>query len=263
MGKTVTTTLIRLLEELSMNARPALQTAYYDGWIVRYSRGANGYPRRSNSIQMIYPSSRPLGEKVEYCEAQYRARGQKTVFKMTPESPEGLDALLRSRGYVEDGVTAIQTLDLATLNSQPISADVVIEQQMSAEWFADCAHLHSDEYVAGRAAVTHQILDQLAVPAAFARLRCDGETAALGMGVLDQGWIGLYEIVTDAKFRQRGLGRQLVLNLLQWGRQNGAHSAYLQVMVSNAPALRLYESLGFREQYRYWYLQTTTPVWKG
>ncbi|HVU12527.1 MAG TPA: GNAT family N-acetyltransferase [Phototrophicaceae bacterium] len=256
-------TIIRLLEELSMNARPALQAIHYDGWILRFSGGASGYPRRSNSIQVLYPSTLPLDQKIDTCEAQYRAREQKTVFKMTPESPEGLDALLRSRGYVEDAVTAIQTLDLAALDAAPIADDVQIEQQMSDSWFDDCARLHKDEYVTGRATVTRQILDQLAVPAGFARLRCDGETAALGMGVLDQGWIGLYEIVTDAQSRQRGFGRRLVESLLQWGRQNGAHSAYLQVMISNAPALHLYQSLGFREQYRYWYLQTTTPVWKG
>jgi ribosomal protein S18 acetylase RimI-like enzyme len=41
--------------------------------------------------------------------------------------------------------------------------------------------------------------------------------------------------------------------LLSWGRKMGAEQAYLQVMLSNEPALSLYEKLGFREAYRYWY----------
>ena len=76
--------------------------------------------------------------------------------------------------------------------------------------------------------------------------------------MLDRGWLSVYEIVTDPDFRQQGIGTQLMLHLLKWGKDRGAQSAYLQVMTENAPALRLYQKLGFREQYRYWYLQKPT-----
>jgi ribosomal protein S18 acetylase RimI-like enzyme len=42
-------------------------------------------------------------------------------------------------------------------------------------------------------------------------------------------------------------------SLVEWGRQQGAKTAYLQVMASNQAAINLYESLGFREHHRYWY----------
>ena len=50
-----------------------------------------------------------------------------------------------------------------------------------------------------------------------------------------------------------GYGEQLVRNLLMWGKQQGARAAYLQVMLNNAPALRLYAKIGFLEEYQYWY----------
>lgn len=252
-------TTLRQLEELALNALPCLQTLHYDGWELRFADGANGYPRRANSIQLLYPSTLPLGEKIDFCQAQYAGRGFRTVFKMTPAAPEGLEAALLARGFVLDCPTSVQTLDLTGIEPQPDdSLDVEIEPRMSAEWAADNARLHGENPT--RAAVINVILERLAIRSAFIRLRRDGETVALGRGALEQGWVGPYEVITDARFRQQGLGRQLMLHLLKWGKDNGARGAYLQVVVENAPAQRLYAQLGFREQYRYWYLQMPAPV---
>ncbi len=92
------------------------------------------------------------------------------------------------------------------------------------------------------------------VPAhAYASIAADGCIVATGLGVAQTGCIGLYDIVTDPAYRGRGFGGQIVAGLLAWGAAHGATTAYLQVMLNNPPALRLYARLGFAEYYRYWY----------
>lgn len=252
-------TTLRHLEELALNALPALQDLHYDGWVLRFADGANGYPRRANSIQLLYPSTLPLDEKIDFCQAQYFARGSRTVFKMTLAAPAGLEAALLARGFVVDCPTCVYTLDLSSIEPQPDPGfEVVIEPTMSDEWAAANARLHGENPT--RAAVINVILKRLAVESMFLRVCRDGETVALGRGSLDHGWMGPYEVITDARFRQQGFGRQVMHHILRWGVDRGAHSAYLQVVAENQPARRLYERLGFREQYRYWYLQKYPPV---
>ena len=43
--------MIRLIEELSLNAWPALQTVLYDGWVLRF---ADGYTRDNTPALHLY-----------------------------------------------------------------------------------------------------------------------------------------------------------------------------------------------------------------
>ena len=44
--------MVRHIKELAVNAWPSLQTLL-DGWVLRF---ANGYTRRANSVNLLYPS---------------------------------------------------------------------------------------------------------------------------------------------------------------------------------------------------------------
>ena len=55
----------------------------------------------------------------------------------------------------------------------------------------------------------------------------------------------IYVIAVDPDFQGRGLGRELVLAGLDWLWRNGIEMGMLYVDRDNAPAVRLYESLGF------------------
>jgi ribosomal protein S18 acetylase RimI-like enzyme len=241
--------MIRLLEELSLNALPALQTVFYDGWVLRF---ANGYSRRANSVQPLYASTLDLDAKIDQCEAMYRERGLTSTFKLTGAAqPDQLDFALEQRGYATDGHTSVQTRILMDENFETDRAVVEIETSLGEDWLQEYARLSSVD--PRHVPTIRLILASLAPTTGFFRLLQNGETAAIGLGVLERGYIGLYDIVTDARHRSRGLGTQVIHHILRWGQTNGAHSAYLQVMLDNAPAVRLYNKLGFHEVYQYWY----------
>jgi N-acetylglutamate synthase len=84
----------------------------------------------------------------------------------------------------------------------------------------------------------------LAGRATFARL----DDAAVGIAVDHDDLVGLFCVAVDPARRRDGLGTALVRGLLAG---SSARTAYLQVEQDNAPAVGMYERLGFAEAYRY------------
>jgi N-acetylglutamate synthase len=230
-----------LLEELSLNAWPALQTAICDGWLLRL---AHGYTRRSNSVTPLYPSTLPLAAKIAYCETLYQAHDQPCIFKLT-STWASLDALLASRGYTQEALTSVQA---ASLSGHYRSID---PEPLSDEWLQAFFRLNGLD---PRHLLTAGVLlDHNPFPKALLAIREGGEIIATGLAVLDRAWVGLFDIAVAASHRRRGLGRHVTEALLAWGQAKGAQYAYLQVVCDNLPAVDLYRSVGFREVYRYWY----------
>jgi ribosomal protein S18 acetylase RimI-like enzyme len=240
--------LIRTIEELSMNAWPAIQTLHYDGWVLRY---ADGYTKRANSVYPLYPSEIDMDKKIEFCESFYRDRGLPPVFKLTEAStPADLDALLAANGYHTDSRTSVQLLDLGT-EIHEITGNVNLTSEDSEVWHAAFARMNNvDE---NRRTTHERILRAILPDKCYASLSVDGQIIGCGLGVSQAGYLGIFDIVIDPDHRGQGHGSRLMMALLAWGAQHGAHTAYLQVMCNNEPALRMYEKLGFREKYQYWY----------
>ena len=239
---------VQYLEELAMNAWPSLQTVFYDGWVLRF---ADGYTKRANSVHPLYPTSGDAGGDIDVCEDFYRARNLRTIFKMTPASrPANLDALLAARGYRMDSPTSVQVLDLQGWQPAEVRS-VTVSEAYDDTWFAAACRLGA--IPTQRQPTLSAMLRSIVPRPCYASISHEGAVVACGLGVLQQDCAGLFDIVTDATVRRRGYGQALVQGILDWSKQQGARFAYLQVVVGNEPALRLYARLGFTEQYQYWY----------
>ncbi len=146
--------------------------------------------------------------------------------------------------------TSVQTVDLESVDLRALS-ETALQENLSAEWLKSFCAMSAVSERNGK--TLREILLNIVPRHCFVSLKSDSKVVACGLGVLQSGYIGLFDIVTAQDFRGRGYGQQIVKRILAWGKQNQARQAYLQVMLDNAPALHLYAKIGFQEQYQYWY----------
>ena len=244
--------LAKQVEEACLNGWPALREVVFDGWLIRL---ADGYTRRTNSVNLLSPGTLPLDHKIRHCEAIYAAQGQPAIFCVPTHADPALNQALDHRGYgPPEDESCVLFMDFAEAPPEP-AGDVVLEEGFPGEaWLSTLARLHEQSEVAQR---THRrILESLSVPAVFAAVRSDdGRLGALAYGAVHAGLVCVNSVVADPALRRQGLGRKVVSAVLAWAEERqGTAGACLAVVADNAPARALYRDLGFsREVYRYHY----------
>lgn len=243
--------LERRIEEAGLNAWPALQQMLYDGWVLRFSKG---YTKRANSANALYPSAIDTREKVAFCEAQYRVRELKPIFRITPFAPADLDSILEARGYELIDTTLVLARDVAAISKSRASQAAIpdrVRQESLDDWLPIYCRLKSSSLEEHQ---THrEILETILGRCFYASLTVSGEAVSCALGVLEGEFFGLFDVVTAPEHRSKGHATTLLSSMLNWAQENGARHAYLGVVELNSPARRLYDKLGFREAYRYWY----------
>ena len=236
---------IVLLEEMNLNAWPALKTVHLDGWLVRSSGGDT---RRSNSVNVFGPGRLPLAEKIGRAERIYRDLGRPCFFRITPLVDPELPDLLSERDYAGEGATFVQTAELGHFD-MPDGAEVI--SRVSDTWLAAALGIRG---VAGEEREIFRSLHRaIAVESGWGLIRVDGRAAACGCVSVERGWSGLTGIYVHEDARRRGLARKITEALMSWAHARGARQMWLQVDQANTAAITLYSSLGFRTSYTYHY----------
>ncbi len=239
-------TTILEIEESSLNAWPAVSTVCRQGCLLRF---ADGYTKRSNSVNALYRFG-DAAELIDYAEAAYAGRKLSTVFKILgSRAYEELDSMLDGRGYKVLDRTTVRTADLSRAG-HGVSPEVRIEESFSAEWvdgFIGANHLEP------RAPAVRSVLGLIQVETLVASVVENGRISAFGFAAVEDKRAGFFDIFVRQERRGSGLGRKIMESLMAAARNAGAEEGYLQVMDNNLPAQALYDKLGFRPLYPYWY----------
>ena len=242
---------IRMFERMGTGGFAARETIMYDGWQLRFSEGYTG---RTNSVSVLYPSAIDPEVKIRRCEQFYRERGLPCVFKLTDADSE-LRAALEKRGYRAVKPTDLMAADLCGAGMP--EGDVVFSAVPTEEWLSAYFAFEGISDPAAQAAY-RRMLEEAPARTCFGALVLDGRIVACASTAAERGYALLQSVVVDPACRGRGLGRAICRALLAEAAANGAERAYLQVVQGNIPALRLYESLGFRKKYAYCYMKQAT-----
>lgn len=241
--------MIREIEELSMSAWPSLQTKLYDGWVLIF---ADGYTKRANSVNPSYESTIPLSEKIDYCEKEYGLRNVPIVFKLTPKSfPKGIDTILEERGYSRVDETSVRLLEMRQYN-HCVPEGIIIETVISNRWFdgfCSCSNLFNEK----DQSTARKILENILGNVIFVTKQVEDKIVGCGYGAIERGYIGIFDVVVDKSHRRKGYGKDIIDGILGTVNRISVKTAYLQVVVGNVSAEKLYDKIGFKEAYRYWY----------
>lgn len=208
---------------------PDLETEPLGGWVLRHSPASSA--RRANSVLALGPPGSPAAEEAaDRVEEWYAARTGRPIAAVLPDSAE--DAVFRRRGWVlesHDADTVFQLAGVAQVSRRlrGLDAPVGVEARLVPGGHPSLV----------RAEVEH-----------------DGVVVASGVAACDGEWVGFRGIEVAPRHRRRGLGHVVMSGLVGWGAEQGATTAYLQVLGDNEPALRLYDRLGLVEHHRYRYL---------
>ena len=240
------------IEEASLNAWPALNTYLFDGWLARF---ANGYTKRANSVTPLYPGVMDLAAKIDGCEALYRRQNLPPIFRLPSFlDVDGVDGRLAARGYQKIDTTSVQALDLSFCFALSSERAFILPGRSGMESWLGSFHQLSGANPYRADEETHQqMLNNITGEKCYMVLMVEGEVVACGLAVSDNGYVGIFDAIVAEEHRRQGYGTELMESLLDWAVNEHAHHAYLQVMISNTPAINLYAKLKFTELYRYWY----------
>ncbi|GAA4033086.1 GNAT family N-acetyltransferase [Allokutzneria multivorans] len=232
------------LELLCARAWPAVAELRVGDW---RARTAGGFTGRANSALLLGSPGMPVADALAKAAAFAREHGQPPRAHVITDShwePSLLAAGWRPE-VEHSGIPSFVQVGALEAFLAPHRAEVRSEPW--SQWWP---------LIVGRASPTpaeHHVLTS-ADAVGYGAVTVDGEVLAAVRGAVVDGHLHFARLAVRPDARRRGLARDLLAGLASWAQTLGAQRYVLQVSHNNAPALRLYETLGARTHhaYRYW-----------
>jgi GNAT superfamily N-acetyltransferase len=192
-------------------------------------------------------------ECIAAAEAFYGERGLPPMFQVSDAcQPPDLDERLARRGYAIDAPVSVETvsIDAYRMAGQPPQVATSVLGTPSEEWLGISVDRGR---FAGKREPYLGILSRIGTRGGFALARWKGKPIAVGLGVIDGDWLGIFSMLTVPETRRRRAATAILGALVGWASPRGATRAFLQVEKTNEPARALYRASGFLPAYGYHY----------
>jgi GNAT superfamily N-acetyltransferase len=240
------------LERLAARTWRGLEEEPFGDWLLRASGGFTG---RANSALVVGEPPQPLPEAIDGVAHWYAQRGLRPMAQVPVPGAERADAAFAAAGWetVEDVLVLTARLD----GWAPPDVAVDLAASPDDTWLAGYRYRGTP-----LPPVAREVLLNADDPV-FAAVRLEpgpAPLAAVARGAVADGWLCVTAVTVDERYRRRGLATALMAALGSWGRDRGARACLLQVVETNAPALALYDRLGFTEHHRYHYRLGPEPA---
>lgn len=231
------------LEATATRAWAAAEEERHGNWLLRAN---HGYTKRANSAYVI--GNVDTGEIPEIRDWYAQRDLPLIIREISLWSNPDLGAWLAGNSFRRFDETLVMT--------GPVSPGAPTISIVAPDvWIASYAAFEGG--TKGNQEHHLALINRITTPVAPVLLFANGEPVACGLAVADGDWVGLFDIATSPHHRRNGYGLALMQGLSAWGAEQGAQRTYLQVLASNAPAISLYQRLGYTEAYRNWYWAET------
>lgn len=238
------------IELIASHAWPAHEVQYLGGWMLRASYGIT---HRANSTLIL--DELPEGDidsAIQIIREFYISRGLPPRFQLTNASvPANIDRKIADLGFILEMKVNVQIFSLEFLIQGVSPFRVEIHPAPQQNWLSTYAAV--GDYDSFSLGIRKSIMTRVVQKKAYVVAIFKNKVVGVGFGVAERGWLGLFAISTLTQFRRKGIATAITRALAQWGLSKGATRAYLLVEQKNEPANDLYNHLGFKNLYCYWY----------
>lgn len=233
------------IEYAGFRSWPAFEESEANGVVLRYS---HGHTKRANSANILLQQKGDYATLVSRCEGYFEEKGLPCIFRLPSFcNNQRLDNYLELVGYksMDRSLILYRSLEDSSFDTPDLT------MKSCQEWMESFCRISTIDISGNEAHI--EILKRIRDKALMAVLVENEVEIACGIGVISNGYFGLFDLVTERSSRNMGYGTKLLNGMLSWAVSNGASSAYLQVVAENQPAINLYRKFGYQHCYEYWY----------